>query len=104
MQCVKKFVSALEKLLPDNTVIPQKIRIFRDTDGSWRFRTLDNVQTWGHYGSYADARRTAESYNCFEIVDDTEDAKRPPSRQSQRRCPFAATGSGTSRATSSCSR
>lgn len=76
MQCVKNvFVSTLEKLLPDNTVIPQKIRIFQDTDGSWRFRTLDNVQTWGHYGSYADARRTAESYNCFEIVDDTEDAK-----------------------------
>ena len=51
-------------------------RIAENDEGGWSIFLGEkrNIKI-GNYANYDRARRTAESYNCFEIVDDTEDAK-----------------------------
>lgn len=66
---IKQIISGvLDKIVKNNPDAPCSVRIF-ETEGCWKFRTLNGAQTWGNYDSYERARRVAEKYN-FILVEE----------------------------------
>lgn len=68
---IKQIISGvLDKIVKNNPDAPCSVRIFESDDGGWKFQTLNGVQTWGNYDSYARARYVAEKYNFIIVEED----------------------------------